>query len=64
MITKIYAVGWFMNVKTTVDGKNRRTTIKPDDDISEQTPEVKAACAKAWPPEVKAAYEVHKAEAI
>jgi hypothetical protein len=41
------------------DGANHSRTINPDSDISEETAAVKAACQKAWTPEVIAAYRAH-----
>lgn len=58
--------GYFVHVLTVIDGKKRRTTVAPLDsrslestDISNEPKEVKAACLKAWTPEVVAAYHTH-----
>ena len=66
MIDKIYAVGRFsiVHIRDTNDGKHHRRTLSPGSDISNEPPEVKAACNKAWTPEVVEAYRAHMEAAI
>jgi len=63
--------GYFIYVLNVVEGKNRRYTIAPLDrktkeptDISNEPPEVKTACLKAWTPEVIEAYQTHLESAV
>lgn len=59
---KIYTVGEFkiVQIEMVVNGVNTAKCFSPDADISNEIPEVQAACNKAWTPEIIAAYEAHK----
>jgi len=65
VVKSIKQIGVYVNICEDKNGEDHYRSLSPGDDISnEPHQEVKAACEKAWTPEVVEAYRLHLESAV